>query len=417
MGSCRGRDVKRVGWIAAAVVGVLVLGGWGGYRLLQLKRVGGPFGLVQVQRPASAPRALVLLLGEGRDTPRLAADAQALTAAGAVVGVVDVRRYLARAGQDCAQYAVDLNWLGERVLRGAGVDDYIAPLLVGVGQGAQMARAALVHSRSPDVSAGVVERVAGAAPIACQAAAAPGLGEVVEAAPDAVVATSVARFAPPAAPFRGLPLVEMPHADAQRLVILMTGDGGWQPIDQQIATALHDQGAAVIGWSSLRYFWKAKTPERTAADLSAVIAEYQRRWHVSQVDLVGYSFGADVLPFLYGRLPAAQQGQVRRVALLGLATNANFTVRIGGWLGWSAGSAYPIKPQLARIPAQKILCVYGQDEDEDATLCPSLRGTGVEVRMAPGGHHFETGQVAGWITGPAPGVAVAGLTSAAAPAR
>lgn len=137
----------------------------------------GPFGLVQVQRPASAPRALVLLLGEGRDTPRLAADAQALTAAGAVVGVVDASRYLARAGQDCAQYAVDLNWLGERVLRGAGVDDYIAPLLVGVGQGAQMARAALVHSRSPDVSAGVVERVAGAAPVACQAAAAPGLGE------------------------------------------------------------------------------------------------------------------------------------------------------------------------------------------------------------------------------------------------
>jgi len=65
-----------------------------------------------------------------------------------------------------------------------------------------------------------------------------------------------------------LPLVEvlasMPSKDV--LAVLLSRDGGWAGIDREIADVLAKKHVPVVGANSLRYFWKSKTPENTAAD-------------------------------------------------------------------------------------------------------------------------------------------------------
>lgn len=56
------------------------------------------------------------------------------------------------------------------------------------------------------------------------------------------------------------------------------------------------RGIPVVGFDSLRYFWKKRTPEGLAADLDRVLRYYGRHWGKSKLILIGYSQGADVLP-------------------------------------------------------------------------------------------------------------------------
>lgn len=84
--------------------------------------------------------------------------------------------------------------------------------------------------------------------------------------------------------------------------------------------------------------------------------------------LIGYSFGADILPFAYNRLPPAQQAQVTALALLAPERGADFEVSISGWLGDHTATEQPTGPELQRIPPAKVLCIYGADEADDS-LC------------------------------------------------
>jgi type IV secretory pathway VirJ component len=187
-----------------------------------------------------------------------------------------------------------------------------------------------------------------------------------------------------------LPLVELPaDAPTDRLAVVLSGDGGWRDIDKSIAETLRQDGVSTIGLDSLRYFWSEQTPQHTADDLARILRTYMARWHVRHIALIGYSFGANVLPFVFTRLPADLRARVDLVSLIGLSTGADFEIRVVGWLGAPpSATALPIPPELARLPADRVQCIYGADDTDDSA-CPGLAGTAADVVLLPGGHHFD----------------------------
>jgi type IV secretory pathway VirJ component len=113
---------------------------------------------------------------------------------------------------------------------------------------------------------------------------------------------------------------------------------------------------------------------------------YAAHWRKTGVVLVGYSQGADVLPFAINRLPPASRALVTHTVMLGLGTNASFEFHVGNWLGGDSG-AIPILPEAAKLKPNKALCIYGADEKD--SLCPRLAPHSVEARVMKGGHHFD----------------------------
>ncbi len=198
-------------------------------------------------------------------------------------------------------------------------------------------------------------------------------------------AAEALKTAPVAPEVADLPLIEVPAQGARRdlYAVLLTGDGGWAGIDKAIAGELAQDGVPVVGWSSLRYFWKARTPEELAADLTRVLGHYRKAWGLARVLLVGYSFGADVLPFAVNRLPAAEQAQVAAVSLIGLAPSASFEFHISSWLGEGGNPRYPTPAEVDRLKPPA-LCLVGADETDSA--CQATRA---HVVALPGGHHFD----------------------------
>jgi type IV secretory pathway VirJ component len=190
----------------------------------------------------------------------------------------------------------------------------------------------------------------------------------------------------------GLGLVEVPATAPSRgiVAVLLSGDGGWAEIDKKVAAGLAAEGVSVVGWSSLKYYWTPRTPEAAARDLGRIIDHYQRVWAPPggappRLLLVGYSFGADVLPFLATRLPAALRSRVARVALLGLSPEASFEFHVTDWLGLDTGHHATV-PEVERLGSLPVLCLRGDDESDSA--CQAVRSPGLRVLTLPGGHHF-----------------------------
>ncbi|MGA4637171.1 virulence factor family protein [Pseudomonas solani] len=184
-----------------------------------------------------------------------------------------------------------------------------------------------------------------------------------------------------------MPVVEVPATKPSGTVTLFySGDGGWRDLDRAVAEEMAKRDHSVVGIDALRYFWQHKSPEQGAADLSRLMKQYREKWGAQRFVLAGYSFGADVLPAFYNRLPKADQQQVDAILLLALARSGSFEIEVQGWLG-KAGQEAATGPELSKLPAPKVLCVYGKEEaSESGCTQPGAVG---EVLALPGGHHYD----------------------------
>jgi type IV secretory pathway VirJ component len=191
---------------------------------------------------------------------------------------------------------------------------------------------------------------------------------------------------------RELPLIEEPASEGgPTLAVIVSGDGGWASIDREIGGALAERGISVVGLNSLQYFWKGRSPDEAARDLERILRHYMSEWHKSQAIVVGYSFGADVAPFMIRRLPDDLRTHVRLVALLGVSQTANFEFHLTDWLGGSGGSdALPTLPEIRALRGAlhdtPILCFYGSEEHD--TVCKDLQPSIASAVALGGGHHF-----------------------------
>lgn len=194
---------------------------------------------------------------------------------------------------------------------------------------------------------------------------------------------------PPPAALGALPVVEVPAknggADSQTFAILMSGDGGWAGLDQEVAGALSARGIPVVGLDSLRYYWTPRNPDGVTVDLDRLIRYYLAHWNKQRVLLLGYSQGADVMPFILTRLPAATRPHVALGGMMGLSEHAAFEFHVSNWVG-NVDSGPATLPELRKVTDIPLLCIYGADEDD--TICPQLDTAQVRVVKMPGGHHF-----------------------------
>jgi type IV secretory pathway VirJ component len=190
-----------------------------------------------------------------------------------------------------------------------------------------------------------------------------------------------------AAEISDLPVQEV-HARgaAPEFALLLTGDGGWAGLDQELAARLAAGGVPTVALNSLKYFWTARSPEETTRDVARVLQHYLTAWNKQRVLLVGYSFGADVLPFVVNRVPADLRQRVASVSLLGIDGNASFEVHVADWVGGD-NDGPPTRPEVAALSHLPVLCIYGEGEAD--SICPGLPPSAVVREEIGKGHHFS----------------------------
>ena len=187
-----------------------------------------------------------------------------------------------------------------------------------------------------------------------------------------------------------LPLVTVTPAPggtvADTFAIILSGDGGWAGLDKDVAAALAATGIPVIGLDSLRYFWTARTPAGLAHDIDRITQYYLKKLGKERVLLIGYSQGADVLPFAVNHLSDATRSHVALTAVMGMSEHALFEFHMTSWVS-DDNSGPATLPEVDKISGIPVLCIYGEDETD--TLCPKLDPRKATIVKLKGGHHFD----------------------------
>lgn len=393
--------------------------------------------------PQDPPEASVFLIsdaaGWGADEEKEAAD---LVDKGAAVVGIDFPTYL-KALQaddgDCVYMVSDVESLAHQVQRAGGATSYSPTVIAGIGEGGALALAMIAQSPAATIDEAIAVDPEAGIPldkILCTPASktkadgrtvyglsdgplpatvtvlltgkAPKAGRDHVAALKAAhadidirdVSSSATEALSQALADRmdaagdtdtplGLPLAVLKAKPAHdTMAIVYSGDGGWRDIDKQVAGALQQRGIPVVGVDSLRYFWSERKPQETADDLTRIIDAFRKEWNVEHVLLIGYSFGADVLPATYNLLTPEDRARVAQMTLMALSRQVDYEISVTGWLGVAGAGAGgdPVK-DIAKIDSKLVQCIYGTDEDDDP--CPSLKASGVESISIDGGHHFD----------------------------
>lgn len=410
----------------------------------------GRFVHTPVRLPQGEVKRFVMWFADGVDAAARKARVEALAADGAMVATVDMAALeaaLRKDGGQCNFSSGDVENFSRYVQAYYRLPTYHLPLLVGDGEGAAFAYAIaaqgnaglfagavslgfcpslrLPHALCPTGSLKLQAQGARAqlqaqplqvpwllpASAGAKAACAPAqVDGFVQAVPQArtfkrtargdalpglraaLVSLGAQRHAslpPPPADLAGLPVNEMPAqagGNTDTFAVFVSGDGGWADVDKSVSARLAEAGVPVVGIDSLRYFWTPRTPQSFAVDLDRVVRYYRAQWKRERVILVGFSQGADVLPGGYNQLPPATRELVRATALISPGQNAEYEFHLSNWIG-SSGQGLPIAPQVAQMPAQRVLCIYGS-EDPDA-LCPKLPAGGARIEKMHGDHHVD----------------------------
>lgn len=173
---------------------------------------------------------------------------------------------------------------------------------------------------------------------------------------------------------------------SKRILFLFSGDGGWIDFEDKLATEYSKRGFYVVGFNSRTYFWAQKTPQQMAEDVSLLITQYNDRFKTNRVYLSGYSFGGDVLPFLYNNLPASIKDKVVALQLLSPFASTDFKVHTTDLLNIAEDNRdYKVGPEVEKIKIP-IYCFYGSEEIKplEAIKIPNFK-----LMIIPGGHHYE----------------------------
>ncbi len=366
----------------------------------------GDFGSVGIYRGDPAPRDVVLFLsGEGGWDAGVVSMAKTLTGRGAIVAGIDIRHYLQQLEKSpgkCASPATDLENLSRYLQEKLALTEYIEPTLVGYSSGATLVYAALAEAPDGSFKGALsigTRRDLGLKKPLCKALGTKPAGRWIavernwlpryEAAYEQIIAAP-RRAAVPALPasVADLPLTvvpALPGSPSPWFGIFLSGDGGWVGLDRGVSRELAKHHIPIVGWDSLKYFWSPRTPQGAAQDLDRVVRHYAQEWGRSHVLLIGYSQGADTMPFMVNRLPAQTHDMVGLTTLLGISDNALFEFHLQNWLG-TPSRGIATAPELQHWSGAPYLCLYGEADGDAA--CAEVTGKGgVAVKMS-GGHHF-----------------------------
>ena len=170
------------------------------------------------------------------------------------------------------------------------------------------------------------------------------------------------------------------------LVLYITGDGGWNKFSKALSQEFANKGYPVVALNANKYFWDKKTAQQTATDVGLLIKYYLTLWKKKKILLVGYSFGADVLPFVYNNLGTDLQAQVVNISLLSPSAKTDFEIHIMVMLG-SSGDGESVPSAINKISNKQLTLIFGKDEHEFPLKELTIKNY-VLVRLT-GGHHYD----------------------------
>jgi len=101
---------------------------------------------------------------------------------------------------------------------------------------------------------------------------------------------------------------------------------------------------------------------------------------------LGYSFGADVMPFVANELPEDLRAKLRLVVLLSPDDYADFEFHFASWFNKTSSQQFPVMPEIMKM-SPETLVIYGKEESNRPAA--ALHHSSLQVALVEGDHHYH----------------------------
>jgi type IV secretory pathway VirJ component len=181
---------------------------------------------------------------------------------------------------------------------------------------------------------------------------------------------------------QNLPVDTLNSNDSNKpLIFYLTGDGGMNSFSKSFIKQWNRHGYPIIALNLKSYLWNAKTPDKAAADVTGLLRKYMHNWKRQRLVLVGYSLGADVLPFVQTRLEDDVKDKSSNLVLLSPSATTDFEVHV---FYSSKGASVPAEINKLTKPT---LIIFGNAEKDVPEK--SISNKNVTIIKVPGDHHYN----------------------------
>jgi type IV secretory pathway VirJ component len=184
-----------------------------------------------------------------------------------------------------------------------------------------------------------------------------------------------------------LPITLWTSDKREKFVFYISGDGGMNKYSAAFCQAIAENGYTVAALDAKTYFWERKTPEQTAKEISAYLSPRLQSDPTMELLVVGYSFGANVAPFIINLLPGSLKDKLHTVILISPSLSTDFEIHLLEMLGVNNKRSLNVVPEINKMQNFKVVTIFGSKEGEFPLREVQLKSFHNEV--LPGGHHFD----------------------------
>jgi type IV secretory pathway VirJ component len=186
-------------------------------------------------------------------------------------------------------------------------------------------------------------------------------------------------------PTRKIPVIESRSAGINDFyIIFLTGNGGWRNLAKYVTSYLNSKNVSVLAINTKKYLLSEKKPEQIACDLESLVEKYSSKWGGDSVVFIGYSMGAEVLPFAVNRMEDKYINKLADLILIGPWQKATFKVKLADYF-YEVNKGDDIYDELLKMKLKKsyVIC----DDNEYSICLKDLQGV-IDHEQIGGGHHF-----------------------------
>lgn len=175
----------------------------------------------------------------------------------------------------------------------------------------------------------------------------------------------------------------------QPVILFFSGDGGFNNFSNSLCQALNKAGYPILAIDSKVYFWKRKTPQELTKDMLNLLYEHLDKGVSKHFVLIGYSFGADVIPFLANSMHGTIKDKLLQAVMLEPSSSTDLEIHLSDLIGRShvkrSMDVIAAINQMANTLPSVLL--FGSKTDDFPTF--RLHAPHLSIKIIPGDHHFD----------------------------
>ena len=147
------------------------------------------------------------------------------------------------------------------------------------------------------------------------------------------------------------------------LVVFFTGDSGRSSFGEKLTRSLCADSIPLMCIDSYKYFHQRKTPQQTLDSILPYIALNLKKYNRRKFIIAGYSFGSEVVPFIYNAMSDEWKDKVEFIVLISPSDNSDFKIHFLDrvsltFIHWP----YDVPAEIMKIDDKKVIVFWGKNE-------------------------------------------------------